>query len=190
MKDILSILIPTKPGRESCLENLIKELQSQIDRGDYPIKIVKLWNNGCEKTIGEIRNNMIDDCDTKYLNFFDDDDKPSDNYISSLYNTLVGYPNIDAIGFIVDVFHAGNRLGNARISNEYADWETIANGPYKYHRTINHLAVVKTELAQKARFSDKHHGEDYDYACALKPLLRNCITIQDTLYFYMYEPKH
>lgn len=189
MKPILTILIPTKPGREDCCQWLINYLTKQIETGHYPIKIHKLWNDGITKTIGAVRNDMIDECDTEYLLFFDDDDKPSDHYISTLYKGIVDNPGIDAIGFLVDVLNNGRKDGCARISNEYEDWvNNNGPSPYRYHRTINHLAVVKTELARKARFSDKNHGEDYDYAVALKPLLKNVVTINEILYYYFFVP--
>lgn len=189
MEPILSILIPTLLDRKHQLNKLVALLTSQITVGNYPAKIVTFTNNG-ESSIGKIRNKMLAKCTTPYLCFFDDDDTPDDAYMHKIMEALQNNPGIDAIGFLVDVFESGYRLGNARISNEYEDWHTTTLPyPYKYCRTINHLAVVRTELALKAKFPDIGHGEDYEYSKRLKPHLKNCITIPETLYYYYYEPK-
>lgn len=189
MEPILSILIPTLRDRKYQLQKLQKNLMAQINAGNYPAKVVTFPNNG-ESSIGKIRNKMLAKCNTPYLCFFDDDDTPGDTYIRKIMEALQKNPGIDAIGFLVDVFHSGNKLGNARISHEYEDWHTATlPHPYKYCRTINHLAVVKTELAQQAKFPDIGHGEDYEYSKRLKPHLQNCITIPETLYYYYFEPK-
>ncbi len=188
-KPILTILIPTLINRQGLCKALVDELNSQIAAENYPCKVVTYPNDGRSELIGSIRNKMLSACKSKYCSFFDDDDKPGPNYVSRFFETLKLYPDIDAIGFIVDCYVSRIKDGNARIAHEYPDWCTPKQpAPFKYHRTINHLAFIKTDLAVQAGFDNMGHGEDYAYSVRLKPLISSSISINDTLYHYYFEP--
>lgn len=190
MGPLLTILIPTLFSREASKKTLVRELNKQIAAINAPVKITIYRNDGIKYKIGKIRQKMIKRCTTKYCVFFDDDDTPGPNYISKIIETLQKYPDIDSVGFIMDVFINGNKDGCARIAHEYNDWfSPPAPSPYKYCRTINHVCPVKTELAIKAGYDDMGHGEDYEYAKRLKQIIQTSVTINDILYIYNFSPR-
>ena len=76
-KKLLTILIPTLKKRGFYLDRLMKCLNAQ---DQTHVEIITCVNEG-NVNIGKIRNMLIDQVETPYLVFIDDDDLVADSYI-------------------------------------------------------------------------------------------------------------
>ena len=77
---MLSILIPTLPDRYEFLDRLMMKIADQAIEG-----IEILIDEDSEATTGAKRNRLIDNCETEYCVFLDDDDLIADIYHKTPY---------------------------------------------------------------------------------------------------------
>ena len=182
----LSILVCSTHNRyNTFLPKILDQLFGQLKQLDQEtqkqVEILALVDN---KTImlGTKRNNLIDISKGEYLVFVDDDDRVSDDYISSILSATATNP--DVITFIASVSINGEPPKPCHYSSMYdADF----NQPDSYHRLPNHIMCVRRELAEKVLFKAILYGEDSDYSQRLKPLIKTEQAINRTLYFYDYN---
>lgn len=155
----LSILVPTVPSRiDNYFPRIINQLNKQVgDRKD--IEIIGLFDNK-RKTTGSKRQDLLNIARGEYVVFVDDDDRVSDNYISSIMEAIQINPGVDCI-----VFHASIRIngGASRIckfSIAY-DYQNLPNG--EMLRKPSHIMVWRAAIAKKHAFADMVHGEDVNW---------------------------
>lgn len=179
---MLSILIPTLHSRKAQFDALVEEFNRQIGLlGDgVNVEILYCCDNR-QMTIGAKRQLLLTQCKTEYVVFFDDDDKPSADYVASIVEALKTKP--DCVGFKGTMRANGGAVEHWEISHKHTVWHK-KNG--KYYRHTNHLTPVKTEIALKVGFKNMQNSEDYEYSMGLLPLLQTEVFINKDLYFYNY----
>lgn len=177
----LSILICSIKSRAKQLRELLLSLNEQTNFNE--VEILTLTDN-CEMKVGEKRNRLLLKAKGKYICFIDDDDIVTPSYIAKILEAAK--EDMDVIVFDAFRYDKGVKDRLAKYGIEY---KRDSNTKDVYYRIPNHLMPVKRELALQAPFKEINFGEDADYAKRLLPLLKTQIRIDDTLYFYMYNPK-
>lgn len=185
--DILfSIGILTVPHRKTHLDRLM-DLLNRIIPLNYKNSIEIIVNSdNMIKTVGEKRNEVIDQAKGKYLAFIDDDDIVSDDYFDLILPELE--KDIDGVSWYglyyvnntpAMVFnHANKNAGNFK-----------KNG--KQYRPLNHLNPIKTSIVKQIRFPEKSFREDSDFSDRLlaSGLIKTESDINKVLYHYLWSEK-
>ena len=183
----LSILILSIETRSSYLLRLLNILNIQIEQNNYNdiIEIIVLDDKldiqlGYKiKSTGEKRNTLLKKAAGEYCVFIDDDDMPTTDYIKTIIETLNNNVNIDAIGI--------NKLcyNNNDVSYIQSDLLTT---PYRvdttYYTHIDHLCVIKTNIAQLYFFDDVVYNEQINWINSINAHIKNVITIKEPIYLY------
>lgn len=181
----LTILIPTLKKRGFYLDRLMKCLNAQDQKH---VEIITCVNEG-NVNIGKIRNMLIDQVETPYLVFIDDDDLVAESYIDDHMHMIS--MGVDVIGFKGLIYTDGKNP--IEFVHQYGkEYATVRHGRYStYERPIMHINVVRTEIAKKVRFPEKTFGEDRDYGIKLanSGLISSAGFIDKTMYHYYYRTK-
>jgi glycosyltransferase involved in cell wall biosynthesis len=180
----LSILIPTLPIRIDTYSALIKKLSAQIIENDLTEKVQILsFCDTKDVNVGVKRNWLLINSVGKYVNFLDDDDDISDNYVKSLYDAT--FHGSDCITFLGE-YHENGLVTDFSISTMHrGNW----NEKKCLYRLPNHLCPVKREIALNSMFTDKNFGEDFDYAELINKQIKTEYHIKEKLYFYLFNEK-
>jgi hypothetical protein len=186
MKKLWTIAVLTIPERKMLLERLLARLEPQlnihIELKIYPDTVA---------SIGAKRQRAVDECKSKYINFIDDDDLVPAYYVARIMQELkympygVGFRGIitsDNIKPVEFVHRAGNK---------YIDKAIRSSDCYIYHRPLNHLNPVMTDIAKDIGFSKINFEEDRDYSIRLADsgLIKDDCFIDEFMYFYQYRKK-
>lgn len=179
---ILSILIATIKEREDQFIDLYNELlrqssslQTQVISDDTPKSLT---------SIGSKRNNLLKQASGEYIVFFDDDDFPNPNYVSSILSALESKP--DCVGFKIQMTTNGANPQTCIHSLRNKKWE-FKNGTYL--RNVTHFNPVKRELALQVGFPNLRFGEDKVYSDKISKLCKKEVFIDDYLFNYRYSNK-
>lgn len=178
----LSVLVPTVPSRMSFFyPRLMNQLLTQCV--NYPdVEIIGLFDNK-KKTIGEKRQDLLNLAKGEYLVFIDDDDRISDDYISSIMDALNNNLNTDCVVFdCICCIENGDlkKLCKYGIEFEYGD---ILDGQ-EWRGKPAHTMVYKSNIAKRHSYIKINFGEDIDW------VLRACLEIKEQtrinkiLYYY------
>lgn len=177
----LSILVCSTHNRyDNFLQNILDELFSQweaLPKKDE-VEILALVDNKM-MILGGKRSKMVEIAQGEWVAFFDDDDRPSPDYLKELVEATNS--EADVIVFKASVSLNGDDPKPCYYSKDY---HGDHNDPGAYYRLPNHLMCVKREIALQVKFPLLGFGEDSDYAKRLKPLLKTEHNINKTLYFY------
>jgi glycosyltransferase involved in cell wall biosynthesis len=186
----LSILIPATYDRQHYLDKLLSYFAVQIKGYEKEIEILTNIDNR-EKSIGQKRNELVEQSQGDYVVHFDCDDLPGPTYISSVLKAI--YQNPDVIGVRMVMLTNGVLAENSYHSLQFKEWFEIADPlePSKksYFRNPHHLCPVKREIANLVKFPEISMGEDHDYSRRLLPFLKTEIWIQEPIYYYLFEPQ-
>lgn len=187
MKKLWTIAVLTIPERKQLLERLMArlkpQLNDQVELKIYPDTIA---------TVGAKRQKALDECKTSYINFIDDDDLVPAYYVSKLLDKLKYLP--DGVGFRGII--TSNNIKPVefvhRAGLKYIDKVFRSSDCYIFHRPLNHLNPVKTEIAQQIGFKDWWTFSDKDYSVRMAEsgLITDDIFIDEFLYFYQYRSKN
>lgn len=187
MKKLWTIAVLTIPERKQLLERLMArlkpQLNDQVELKIYPDTIA---------TVGAKRQKSLDECKTSYINFIDDDDLVPADYVSKLLDKLKYLP--DGVGFRGII--TSNNIKPVefvhRAGLRYIDKAFRSGDCYIFHRPLNHLNPVLTDIAKEIGYKDISFQEDKDYAVRLSEsgLITDDIFIDEFLYFYQYHSKN
>ena len=176
----LSILIPTIEGREKWLTRILERLEPQRT-GDVEILVNK---DGRQKSIGEKRNELLEQSESDYVAFVDDDDLVSLDYVSRIVSAVETRP--DCVGMEGIITFDGKRPQKFIHSLRYTSWYEKDG---VFYRNPNHLSPVKRELALQVKFPYINNGEDHDYSKRLLPLLKTEVYLDNPIYFYEFRSR-
>lgn len=176
----LSILIPTLGWRRAQFHRLMDVLLPQVERNN--IEVVAYWNNG-EKSIGELRQALLEDARGEYVCFIDDDDMVPDWYCDEIFWNL----GKDYVGFEVELFNEGKKMPRVFHSIRYGVWHEDETG---YYRGVTHLNPIKRELALKGDFGKHGIGEDENWSRTVTPFVRTENYIDKIMYYYYHSNAH
>jgi hypothetical protein len=94
----------------------------------------------------------------------------------------------DAIGYWLVRYRDGELCERSFHTTRNLEYGNAKDGrEYFYLRTINHVNVIRADLARQVPFKDVTIGEDADYAVRLFPLIRSEVFIDKTLYHYYWR---
>lgn len=179
----LSILVPTIKRHDKFFTLLKFELYAQML--PYKDEIELLYDDSEEDSIGAKRNRLLDRATGEYLCFFDSDDRPEIFYIERMMKAVESGCDCASLKGLYSVNGVADGLFEHSI--KYDRWKTNPEGyVIKYERGINHLNLVKTEIAKHFQFPEINHGEDHVWSTRLQEseVLRNEYHIPEVIYFY------
>jgi hypothetical protein len=181
-----TIGILTMPKRKEELKRLIWLLEYTMPYAyRHRIEIIVNEDNG-EKSVGEKRNQILDNAKGEYISFIDDDDLIQSCYLSKICQKL-DKGLYDGIGFWGRYYVSGKPVMDFNHAN-------ANNGHFKkdgrQHRPLNHLNPVRTKMARKIRFPDKNFAEDADYCDRLlaSGLIKEEFVFNEVMYHYLFDP--
>lgn len=175
----LTIAIATVPQRAKKLKELMAVLLPQVDKYDGQIEVLIYFNN-YERSLGYIRQGLLDEAKGEYICHIDDDDLVPDDYCDTILPLLDG---VDYIGFQVDFYDGGKKMNPVYHSLQYSRWYQDDKG---YYRGITHLNPVRTELARQSSFPVEYTiGEDEAWANGVKAHTEH--VIDRPMYIYRHE---
>lgn len=177
----LSILICTMPERRAMLDALIITLNKQINRSLVDIDA----NGSVDLSIGQKRNELLDNARGEYVCFIDDDDEVASDYIPTILESLSSSPDCLSLRGVMTWDGQNPELFEHSI--KYDKWITTINS-IKYERYPNHLNVIKSSIAKEFKFPEINFGEDHDWAKQIHEsgLLKHEVYIDKVLYNYKY----
>lgn len=182
-KVVWTIGILTVPSRAKTLAELLGILESQVLDSTGKIQLIVLYNN-FEKTIGELRQQIVESAKGEYISFIDDDDLVPKDFCKTILPKLDG--KADYVGFKVAFYHNGKRMLPVYHSLKYSDWTQDDKG---YYRDISHLNPIKRKLALKATFAG-NLGEDRGWADQLRGYVKKEHYIDREMYEYRHSTAH
>jgi len=185
---ILTIGILSLNERIKSLNDLLGEINKITSRENLDKVEIIVNVDDRQKSVGQKRNEILEQAKGKFVCFIDDDDNIDEDYINIIMKIIRENPELDCIGFSGMYYINGNPAMIFKHANEYG-------GHYKddegiQYRPINHLNPTRTEIARKIRFPEKNFGEDSDYCDRLleSGLLKNEIIIHDKImYHYLWD---
>jgi hypothetical protein len=183
------ILCPTLVSRRHFLARLNERLSPQLTPD---VELVTLEDDG-ERSIGEKRQAMLEGSTAPWVCFFDDDDLPAADYVSSVLEVINGTEPVDVVGFKLDYIQDGRHRA---IAVHSYDAVNIPIGPVsrrisKFNRLPNHLNPVRLELALQVGYLPRNTGEDSAYAQGLSRLRPRPVErfIDKVVYTYDYRSR-
>ena len=151
-----TVLIPTIPGREQSLQQLVFSIHEKVRRicPDLRLEVILGFDNK-EKSIGMKRQEMVQSAQGKYVSFIDDDDEITDAYVEDVWQTIqLNIPVMRLRGQI------GDYTFTHSLENKLSD-PMAKNGIFV--RPPNHLNPMMTDVAKLIPYRDSFRGEDLDW---------------------------
>lgn len=179
-----SILILTMHQRAAMLERLLAVLMPQVDGLSNVEVLVSSFNP--QLPVGENREQMRLRSMGSYLNFIDDDDLITDDYVAEILPRLDG---VDYVGFNIEQTFVGATQPGCieRHSLRYNGVYSDGSGAYDSHyRDISHLNPMRRELALRVAMTG-WPAEDSRWAEELRALraVKTEHYIDRVLYHYL-----
>lgn len=178
----LAILICSLPERSNTLKRLTNVLEPQIER--YKDQVYySVHDAGRHLATGTKRNQLIEQTDSDYFCFIDDDDMVSSFYIDSIMKALEANPDVVTFCGWMTTNGVHRREWTIKLGSQY----TEKNG--HYYRFPNHLTVMKRKLVEDIKFPDLWKQEDYIWAKQIhdRRLLKTEVHIPLQLYHYDFD---
>lgn len=177
----LCICIPTVVGREKQFEYIFNKIGNQVRDLNLVDEIdAVVSKDNKEKSIGAKRDQMYKISKALFTVQIDDDDDVPDDYVKTLYDTIVANPDVDCIGYAERCIMDGVTK-YSKISNQFTEWATRSDG---YERTPFFKIPIRTTLCQQVGVSDMRFGEDHDFANRIKPLIKSEVYLDKVMYHY------
>jgi len=182
-----SILILGISERFDNVKKLILKLEEQIKKINLvkEIEILTLIDNKV-RTVGKKRQSLIDISNGEFVSFIDDDDDVSDDYIETIYNTLVVNGNVDVITFkqIARINQDPDTPIIFSLNHETND-DYIAGGIIK--RKPFHMCIWNSNLAKSVKFPDISKTEDWFWLKQLCEKAKKEYHIDKFLHYYIFN---
>lgn len=178
----LSILIPSIKCREDLLERLMGVLFEQWHMNKANVELLTMVDDG-EKSIGQKRQELLEQATGDYVCFIDDDDLVPEDYVEATLKALETEP--DCVGWKMDRRMNGRPDSIQIHSLKFKEWGKFKDGTH--YRTPNHLNPIRRELALQVGFKDLNAGEDKDYSDRIRPLLKTEVFLDRIMYTYLFR---
>lgn len=173
-----TIGIPSVPARRELRGRVLSQLDKQTTKYSN-IEVIVLEDNRMRQ-LGPKRQAIIDIAQGEYISFVDDDDRISDDYVSTIMPLLNG---VDCVGFTGQISIEGGPWRNVYYSKD----NEIINTEEEFYRPIQHLTPVRTELVRQVKYRG-HRREDSDWAKRMiKANLLKTENKTDKVMYYYYS---
>lgn len=174
----LSILMCSTNTRvNNFLQAIYQQINEQLVES---VEVITIIDNKTQ-TIWEKRNNLISMAKGEYIVFVDDDDKISDDYISSLLVWIESWKDVVCFDAAISINWADY------VPVKYSMYYNNANSNKVYYRKPNHLMCWKKDIATKIKYEDISYGEDTNRANAMLENISSEYLIDKCLYYYDYN---
>src|SRR3989337_820046 len=150
------ILICTLPERAQKLRRLTSTLDKQISK--HPSVSYKIHDAGRSMTTGAKRNQLIEQSQSDYFSFVDDDDLVSDHYVNSIMNAIATVPDVVTFNGYMTTNGINRREFTIKLGSKYEE----RNG--HYYRFPNHLCAFRRDKVRHVKFPNQHLQEDWIWA--------------------------
>ena len=180
-------ILSLEERKEQYLDKLLGFLGHQLtDELRKKVEVMVNVDDG-EKSVGQKRNEIVENATGKFICFVDDDDGVDEEYIKSIVDVIESNDELDCIGFNGMYYTNGQPRMLFKHANSYGGHYKDASGVQ--HRPVNHLNPVRTEIARKVKFPEKNFGEDSDYCDRLfdTGLLKKEVIIDKVMYHYYWS---
>lgn len=183
-KPKLSILICHQPDRHERVKFLSR--LKQIVWPQLQLYAEMRIHEGIGISIGQKRNELLQDAEGEYVCFIDDDDRVTDDYVERLMEGI--NKGVDCCSLKGIITEDGKNPKTFIHSIRYDSWYEKDG---IYYRNPNHLNAVRASIAKQMKFPETNHGEDKSYSDQLKQsgLIKTEYWIEDTIYYYEYLSK-
>jgi hypothetical protein len=183
----LSILICSLVERSESLDKLITKINNYIKRSTLNVQILTNVDNR-EKSVGQKRNELVDQSEGKYSCFIDDDDGVDQDYFVETEKALNAFEGTDCLSLTGIYYKDGIQQKHFYHSMRHKEYAEDENG---YYRPPNHLNVILTGHIKQIRFPHKNHGEDTDFCMRLSRsnIIQKEVFVKKPLYFYYFIEK-
>ena len=171
-------MIPAIPERADQALKLQSDLISLI--GNRSIEVLVLFDNK-QRSIGLKRDALVQISKGKYLSFIDDDDKPSEGYVDTIYKALLDGPDIVTFKSKATI-NGKDYIINFGLYNEN---EQLHDGEVKRGPFLP--CVFKSEPARAERFKDVGYSEDWDWAKRVIKGFKKETHLNEVLHRYIYS---
>lgn len=179
----LSILVCSVLNRGTTfLPKLIEQLDAQLKLVDHSDVELLILTDNKHMSVGAKRNKLVDMASGDYCIFIDDDDRISDDYISSILEATATQKDAIVFNASVSVNGGAPKTCHYSITNK-----KNYNTADAYYRLPNHITAIKTSIARRVRFPEISFSEDTQYAERLSAEVHTEHMIDRTLYFYDYD---
>lgn len=183
-----TILVPTLGQRAPLFERLMRVLLPQIEPYEGRVRVVAWWNNG-QPALPEIRHQMIQDTQTDYVSFVDDDDLVPEYFVAEVVAALEQRP--DYVGWLTHYTSNGADHGLVYHSLEHKGWFEEKN-PYRLLRDITHINPMRTDVAKRGDFrrgARPGRPEDRPWVDQIRRtgLLKTEVYIDKIMYEYLWR---
>lgn len=184
----LLILICTLPERVNLLRRLTNVLDRQKKKYNGSVNY-KVHDAGKSMPTGTKRNQLIEQSQSDYFAFCDDDDLVTEDYIDEIMKAIEQNPDVVTFDGWYTEYGKNKRNFTIRLGSKY--YEDPKDPNFYYHRFPNHLAVFKRSVVQHIKFHPIWKQEDFKWAeqIANKNLLKTEVHIPKMLYHYDCNPK-
>lgn len=180
----LAILICTLPERYDKLHRLMNSLEPQVQKFKDQV-FVRKHDAGRAMSTGTKRNQLIEQTESDYFTFIDDDDQVSSFYVDEIVKAMETSPDVITFnGWITT--NGKNR----------ADWTIKLGSKYEerdghYYRWPNHIVPMRRDKVKHVKFPDVWIQEDYLWSKRIRDLdlLKTEVHIDEELYHYDCEIK-
>lgn len=173
------VLICTLPERANMLRRLIRTLDRQ--KAKYGGLVgYKIHDAGRSMSTGQKRNQLIEQSQSDYFSFVDDDDMISDNYVDEIYNAIQSGPDVVTFNGYMTTNGRDKKKFTIKLGSRYEE-----RGGH-YYRFPNHLCAFKREKVNMIKFPELWMQEDFQWAKQIhdRRLLRTEVHIPYDLYWY------
>lgn len=185
---ILSILIPSIPGRLDKLGLLIAELEKQkklLNDAHPTLGGIEILYNDSPRfldgglSVGKKREHLVKQAQGKYLCFLDDDDKIYPNYLEELVRACNEGPDVVTFKslFTCDYYATVVSMRLGQDNDEATPYSDV-------NRNAWHICPVLSSIAKKHEFKDINDAEDWDWFERLLPELNSEIHVPAILHNY------
>lgn len=177
VEPVWTILIATIGRREARFTELLEQLMPQVLAHSGQVTVSALWNNG-ERPLAEVRQDLVQGANSRYVSFVDDDDQLPEYYVDEVVKRLDG---VDYVGWQMQCYVDGVPLKPTYHSLRYGRWSDDQLG---FYRDVSHLNPVLTSIAKCVDYRDGDPPEDVAWADRMRGRLVTEHYIDRVMYHY------
>lgn len=158
-----SILIPTLRERRADREALLDHLYDQA-WPHHEVEVIVLEDDRRVPFHRKL-NNLVRIAAGQYLSFVDDDDWIAPDYIDSILAALHAHPEVDAVCFDTVWSLDGGPTVPVRFGPDLVVGGNPTDG---FTRPIQHLQVIRADIARQFDYGPPDHGTDTLWSKAVR----------------------
>ena len=174
------LLCLTQPGREAFLSRLQAILCPQLEEQPDVKMTIRIFDR--QKDLGSNRQDLLEGAQGEYVNFIDDDDLVTDNYVREILRGI----DLDVDVVCVNAIHTTDgRQPKLVVDIHYQEWSETSLG---YLRGVQFRDAVKRDIATMVPYPDIRFGEDHAWTRAIeaRKLIKTWHLAKEPTYFHLY----